>query len=331
MATGHDKLYVPDYIDFLRVAFTYKFSRGKFSDLVALLSGRNFETRTYEEEISERSYQLLSEGLLDFVNQTNYQRFLMLVASAGLISNKLISSKNSLNFSYALYLKLRKEQLPEAKIQYFVKKWLVMSLLVGRYSGSSESRIDEDIKNINEKGVAVYLQQMEQTLLGEGFWNFKLVSDLETSSVNNNAYNVYLAAQCNNNAPAFLSKSLKISSLIEQRGDIHHIFPKKYLTRNNFSQTLYNQVANYVYTEQATNIKIGALPPNEYMSKVKDQVGAGVFDLSSLDSENGLLENLILNDVPESILKADYTDYEEFLIARRRLMAQRIKNYYENL
>jgi hypothetical protein len=172
---------------------------------------------------------------------------------------------------------------------------------------------------------------MEQTLLGEGFWNFKLVSDLETSSVNNNAYNVYLAAQCNNNAPAFLSKSLKISSLIEQRGDIHHIFPKKYLTRNNFSQTLYNQVANYVYTEQATNIKIGALPPNEYMSKVKDQVGAGVFDLSSLDSENGLLENLILNDVPESILKADYTDYEEFLIARRRLMAQRIKNYYENL
>lgn len=331
MATGKDSLYVPDYIDFLRVAFTYKFSRGKFSDLVALLSGRNFETRTYEEEISERSYQLLSEGLLDFVNQTNYQRFLMLVASAGLISNKLISSKNSLNFSYALYLKLRKEQLPEAEIQYFVKKWLVMSLLVGRYSGSSESRIDEDIKNINEKGVAVYLQQMEQTLLGEGFWNFKLVSDLETSSVNNNAYNVYLAAQCNNNAPAFLSKSLKIRSLIEQRGDIHHIFPKKYLTRNNFSQTLYNQVANYVYTEQATNIKIGALPPNEYMSKVKDQIGAGVFDLSSLDSENGLMENLILNDIPESILNADHTDYEEFLITRRKLMAQRIKNYYENL
>jgi hypothetical protein len=46
MATGHDDLYVPDYIDVLRVAFTYKFCRGKFSDLVALLSGRNFETRS---------------------------------------------------------------------------------------------------------------------------------------------------------------------------------------------------------------------------------------------------------------------------------------------
>jgi uncharacterized protein with ParB-like and HNH nuclease domain len=94
MATGIDDLYIPDYIDFLRVAFTFKFHRGKFSDLVALLSGRNFETRTYEDEIAERSYATLSEGLNDFANQTNYQRFIMIVKSTGLISDKLISSKN---------------------------------------------------------------------------------------------------------------------------------------------------------------------------------------------------------------------------------------------
>src|SRR5690606_9687906 len=75
MATGVDDLYVPDYVDVLRVSFTYKFSRGKFSDLVALLSGRNFETRTYQADIAERSYAMLSDGLMDFVNQTNYQRF----------------------------------------------------------------------------------------------------------------------------------------------------------------------------------------------------------------------------------------------------------------
>lgn len=209
MTTGSDDLYIPDYIDFLRVAYTYKFSRGKFSDLVALLSGRNFETRAYEDEISEHSYRMLSDGLLDFVNQTNYQRFLMLVSSTGLISEKLISSKNSLNFSYALYLKLRKDGLPEAEVQHYVKRWLIMSLLIGRYSGSSESMIDEDIKQINEKGIAAYLTQMEQTYLGQGFWEFGLVNDLETSSINNNAYNVYLAAQCNENSTAFLAKSMK--------------------------------------------------------------------------------------------------------------------------
>jgi len=48
----HDDIYDPDYTDLLRVAFTYKFSRGKLADLVSLLSGRNFETRTYEEDIA---------------------------------------------------------------------------------------------------------------------------------------------------------------------------------------------------------------------------------------------------------------------------------------
>jgi len=331
MAKGSDSLYVPNYIDLLRTAFTFKFSRGKFSDLVALLSGRNFETRSYEDEIAETSYNMLADGLMNFVNQTNYQRFLMILQSAGFIDQKLISSKTSLNFSYGLYLKLRSEGMPEAEIQHFVKRWLVMSLLIGRYSGSSESMIDEDIKQINEKGVEAYLQQMEQSNLGAGFWDFGLVDSLETSSVNNNAYNVYLAAQCYFNAPAFLAKTMKIRSLIEQRGDVHHIFPKKYLMNNKYPQKAYNQVANYVHTEQATNIKIGMAAPTVYMLKVIAEVNNGSRNLTTLDSENVLWENLKENDIPLLINDCDHSSYNEFLRRRRNLMANKIKTYYESL
>lgn len=331
MATESDDLFIPDYIDFLRVAFTYKFHRGKFSDLVALLSGRNFETRTFEDEIAKKSYATLLEGLNDFANKTNYQRFLMIVNSAGLISDKLISSKNSLNFSYALYLKLRKDGMHENKTQSFVKKWLVMSLLIGRYSGSAETMIDEDIKQIDEKGIENYLRHMEQAHLGEGFWDYTLVSDLETSSINNNAYNVYLAAQCNNISTAFLSKSMKISSLIEQRGDIHHIFPKKYLIKHNYDPKQYNQVANFVYTEQATNIKIGAMAPIEYMKKVKSEIASGITNLTTIDNETILSKNLKINDIPLLLENSEHTDYENFLTERRKLIAGKIKSYYENL
>lgn len=41
----NDDLYDPSYTDMLRVAFTYKFKRGGLGELVALLSGRNFEYR----------------------------------------------------------------------------------------------------------------------------------------------------------------------------------------------------------------------------------------------------------------------------------------------
>lgn len=332
MANGDDNLYVPSYIDFLRVAFTYKFSRGKFSDLVALLSGRNFEQRTYEDEIAIDSYRKLSESLMDFADKTNYQRFLMLVKSTGLISNKLISSKNSVNFSYALSLKLRKEnKMPDAEVQHYVKRWLVMSLLIGRYSGSADSMIDEDIKQINEKGVQEYISHMEQTHLSAGFWEFGLVNTLETSSVNNNAYNIYLAAQCNDGTKAFLSKSMRVSSLIEQRGDIHHIFPKKYLVINGYEQKLYNQVANYTYTEQSTNIKIGMLSPIDYLNKVKTQIKEGVFDITTIDNETVLLENLKDNEIPLSILENTHADYETFLLERRKLMANKIKKYYYSL
>jgi len=48
-----DDLYDPSYTDMLRVAFTSEFRRGKLQDLVALLSGRNFETKQFEEEVAE--------------------------------------------------------------------------------------------------------------------------------------------------------------------------------------------------------------------------------------------------------------------------------------
>jgi hypothetical protein len=277
------------------------------------------------------SYQKLSVGLMAFVNQTNYQRFIMLVKSTGLINHKLISSKNSLNFSYALYLLLRENGSPEAEIQHYVKRWLIMSLLIGRYSGSSESMIDEDIKQVNEKGVAAYLAQMEQSHLGEGFWDFGLVSDLETSSINNNAYNVYLAAQVNNNATAFLAKDMKISALVEQRGDIHHIFPKQYLEKHGYSPKEYNQVANFVYTEQATNIKVGALSPTEYLAKVKAEITEGVFNISTIDSESLLDMNFVINDIPFGLSDATAADYDGFLKQRRSLMASTIRNYYFQL
>lgn len=331
MATGADDLYVPDYIDMLRVAFTFKFSRGKFSDLVALLSGRNFETRSYEDSIAETSYAKLSQGLSAFVNQTNYQRFIMIIKSTGLISKKLISSQNSLNFAYALYLKLREDGMGEAESQGYVKRWMVMSMFIGRYSGSAESRIDEDIKQINEKGIAAYLIQMEQANLGPGFWDFGIINDLETSSVNNNAYNLYLAAQVNNNTVAFLSKNMKISSLIEQRGDVHHIFPKKYLMNNGYPQKAYNQVANFVFTEQATNIKVGMLTPKEYLDKVKTQIQVGTNEISTLDSESSLQDNLVVNDIPSLLEEASHLVYEKFLEERRRLMANKLKNYYNQL
>ena len=331
MKDSHDKLYIPDYLDVLRVALIYQFNRGKFSDLVALLSGRNFTLRSNEESILTESYQKLEKGLLAFFNKTNYQRFLMIVESAGFIKSQMIISKNSLNFSYALYLMLKDDGYTDAQIQKYVKKWLVFSLLIGRYSGSAESWIDADIKQIKEKGIEAVLTEIEHTHLSDNYFEYGLVAALESSSKSNNGYNVYLAAQCLQGSRAFLAKSMTIKTLLENRGDEHHIFPKKYLENNQFIQKEYNQVANYVFTEQSTNIKIKDLAPEVYFEKIKNQIAENNIALGTLDSINDLENNLTENDIPLTVMQQDYTSYKTFLQQRRQLISKRIKHYYQNL
>lgn len=70
----NEDLYLPSYVDVLRVAFTYKFKRGKLQDLVSLLSGRDFETREYKDDIVKDSYSKLYDGVKAFVNKTNFER-----------------------------------------------------------------------------------------------------------------------------------------------------------------------------------------------------------------------------------------------------------------
>ena len=118
----------------LRVAFCYKFKRGKLSDLVSLLSVRNFETRSYEDAIAEASFLTLSEAVITFMNETLFKRFVMIIKSAGFVDPKLMRSQNALNFAYVLFLHLKEIRMEDALIERYASRWLVMGILPGCYS-----------------------------------------------------------------------------------------------------------------------------------------------------------------------------------------------------
>src|SRR5512134_2456868 len=147
----NDDIYDPSYTDMLRVAFTSEFRRGKLQDLVALLSGRNFETKEYQEAIAEQSFARLKQGVLNFINQTHFERLVMILRSAGFVSSSLISGQNAVNFAYILYLRGRAEKMAADDIERVVRRWFVMSLLTGRYSGNPETPFDSDIRQVEAK------------------------------------------------------------------------------------------------------------------------------------------------------------------------------------
>lgn len=328
----HEDIYVPDYTDVLRVAFTFKFLRGRIADLVSLLSGRDFNSRDYQETIAEDSFAKLKEGVLEFVNKTNFQRYLMIVKSTGIISPAMIRSQNVLNFGYALYLLLRARGEDAAIIEKVVRRWMVLAILTGRYSGSPESTFDYDIKRFQANNPMEFLEHTEAGELSDAFWNNILVTKLDTSVASSPMFHVFLMAQVKMGDCGFLSEQIDVKSLIEQRGDIHHIFPKKYLQKCGIKERgMYNQIANYVYTQSEINIKIKDQAPKEYMAQVKEQCTSGNAVYGGIDSLVKLEANMVANCIPQDIFDMDYTRFEDFLEKRRHLMAQKIRKYYELL
>lgn len=326
-----EDLYDPDYNDLIRVAFTSQFNRGKLSDLVSLLSGRNFETRTFETEIAEKSFEKLKKGVINFTNETNFKKFLMIIKSAGFIDNKLIRSQNALNFAYILYLKLRDLNVNSVDIEKFVKRWFVYSVLTGRYSGSPESMFDFDIKQISHKSMSEYLKEKEDAELSDAFWNASLPRSLDTSVASSPYFHIYLASQVKANDKGFLSKDVLVSNLILLRGDIHHLFPKDYLKRNGFERNKYNQIANYVYMQQEINIKVGNKAPDTYLSLLIENFTNNKNKFSGIENHEELIKNFEMHCIPRSIINSKFSDYEDFLHERRKLMALKIKDYYFSL
>jgi hypothetical protein len=331
LKTENEDLYDPQYTDLIRVAFTSQFNRGRLSDLVSLLSGRNFETRTFENEIAENSFATLKQGVLNFTNETNYKRFLMIIKSAGFISPELLRSQNVLNFAYIVYLKLKELGVNSVAIEKYVRRWLVYTILTGRYSGSPESAFDFDIKQIALKPFDDYLKEKEDGELSDAFWNAALPQSLDTSVASSPYFHVFLASQVKANDRGFLSKDVLVSDLISLRGDIHHLFPKEYLKRNGLDRSKYNQIANYVYMQSEINIKVGNKPPKDYFEIVQSQMADNNMQVSGLSTQQGLLDNLKMNCVPIEIMQMSIEDYSEFLSLRRKLMATKIKEYYFSL
>lgn len=331
LKTENDDLYDPEYNDLIRVAFTTQFNRGRLSDLVSLLSGRNFETRTFEDAIAEQSFSTLKTGVFNFINETNFKRFLMILKSAGFISPKLIRSQNAINFAYIVYLKLKELGVNSVAIESYVRRWFVYSILTGRYSGSPESVFDFDIKQIAHKQFDEYLKEKEEGELSDAFWNASLPQSLDTAVASSPYFHVFLAAQVKGNDRGFLSKDILVSDLISLRGDIHHLFPKDYLKKNGLDRSKYNQIANYVYMQSEINIKVGNKPPKEYFEIITQQILEINKDLSGISSNQELMDNLKMNAVPEAIMQMGVEDYNDFLQMRRKLMATKIKEYYHSL
>jgi hypothetical protein len=255
----------------------------------------------------------------------------MIIRSGGFVASEMIRSQNALNFAFVLYLKLRSMGAKDELIERYVRRWFVLSILTGRYSGSSESQFDYDIRQVAERDFGAVLKGAEDAELSAAFWDVGLPQSLDTSGTSAPYFWVWVAAQIKANDKGLLSRDIGVRELVTHLGDVHHIFPRDLLKKAGLNRGQYNQIANYAYTQEEINIRVGNKAPNVYFADVAAQCAGAPLKYGAISNRDTLMENLVANCIPKEIFEMGTLHYEKFLIERRALMAKKLRSFYDSL
>ena len=317
----------PEHI--VRTAIGYAFLRGRMRYAYLILQGKDLESHEISEGLRLKNLAQFQEAQSIALDLTNWHDFIRIIQTTGFANDGMLTSKTAFFVTYSFYLlgKL-KFKVPHKNLESIIRRWFLFSILTSRYTGSPESAIEQDLVNFRDSSAdfVTILAEIIDTSLTNDYWNITLPQALVSSSSLNNVYVCYLAAQNILDMYVPFSES-KLRQVLQEVNELkhkkvpidkHHLFPKAYLERNGItSVTEQNQVANYIYLEYKDNIQISDNPPTEYWSELIS--GYETNKVRQIMEENAIPENF-----PEM-------EYGEFLTARRKLMAQKIKDAFSRL
>jgi len=308
----------------LRVVVAYALRRGRLSDAYNALRGRDPKTREIIPALREAELSKLKSGQQQVLNPLHWDEYLKVLERAGFRTSDMITSANTVLYTYAIWLTGRVDfGVDVTNLREVMARWFFMSQMTGRYTNSPESQIQEDISRLDAiegRGAANFISELDQMVTAavpDDYWRFTLVENLITSSVTAPAYVAYLASLNILRADVLLANSQVRDWIDPNRRTVkgierHHLFPKDYLkSKLQITKTTkINQVANFALVEWSTNIDISNNPPQKYWPEQLD---------AKKITGGSLKRQLEWHALPEDWISLPY---DEFITQRRVLMAQ---------
>lgn len=319
----------PDQL--LRAEIALAFRRARLEHVYSILRGKDLETGQFSVEKRDQQFMVLQEAQQYALDLQHFHEFLKALMLAGYRSADMITSDGAILYSYALYLIGRRDyDVPVKQLREVIAQWFFMAAMKARYSGSSESIVEQDLARLQRvngsEGFVGTLRKMIADELSEDYWKITLPNALEVSNVRSPVVFAYQAALVLLEAKVLFSK-LPVSSLLDPSLkakktalERHHLFPKAYLHKIGFTeQQDTNQAANYALVEWSDNIFISDKAPATYQPLMLKELGWSAEDLSSYYKWHALPQGW------------EQMEYRAFLIKRRHLMAAVIRQGFERL
>ncbi len=313
----------------LRVITGFAFRRGRLQYVYRILRGKDMETGKSSSDIQKKQFTLLQKAQAETLDLNNWHEFLYSVRRAGFLDKSMISSENNLMFTYLMYLIARRDyDIDRRTLRQVISKWFFMTSLTGRYTGSFETQVEQDLRIVAKAKTSdefiEILDEITQTTLTSDYWKIQLPALLKTSSAYNPRVFAYKASLILLNAHPLFS-STQLVSLLDQSSkaprdavERHHLFPKAYLKRIGIERVVdRNQIANYAFVEWPDNSIIADQSPSEYFPPLFNH-------LQPEEQKNARFWHALPNDW-------ERMDYWDFLEKRRKLMADVIRKGFEKL
>ncbi|MEK7173379.1 MAG: DUF262 domain-containing protein [Patescibacteria group bacterium] len=284
--------------------------------VVLLTNSALFEKMTEEiyQKTSEETYKEVWEKLVKILNY-----LIPILKQSAYISGSKDMSTNNVLVPLVAYLSKNGGSFDAGLKNQFLY-WMFLALIWGRYSGQTDQRLDRDVY------LAINSSQPVSDLINEiedqrGRIEIK-PADLEGRGSGNPLHRMlYIIAKFNK-----ATDWANGGSLQDTMGDYysiqsHHIFSQAFLYKSGYdSENLLdkkkvNEIGNRAFITRDANFDISDENPTEYLKKV------------SAKYPEALKQQMIPTD--QSLWQVE--KYNDFLVVRRKMIADSINSFLKNL
>lgn len=215
----------------------------------------------------------------------------------------------------ARYLYLRNGHLQDYRERDKLLFWYIHTVLWGRYSGSTESVLNQDLEAIKDvdKAIDRLIELLRQNrgnleIQPNDFWGWSTGARFYPL--------LYMMTRVYGSKD--FDTGIELSKSVLGKGSslqVHHIFPKALLYEHGYSKSDVNAIANFTFLTQETNLLISDRAPEEYFEEYEKK-NPGV-----------LASHWIPMD--RSLWKVE--NYLAFLEERRKLLAREANRFLQSL
>ena len=201
----------------------------------------------------------------------------------------------------AVICTLLDKEFENSSVKKKIKQWFWCGVFGELYGGANETRYALDVKQVYD-----WIKGKEELPKTINDCNFNTMRLLGLQTKNSAAYKGIMALILSNRAYDWINgMEMRVQTYLDERSDVHHIFPQEYCINMNYDKKKWNSIINKTPLFFSTNRYIGGTSPNDYMNKIVRNK-----DISKEDLKYYISSHMINADL------LDNNNFEDFIIDR---------------